>query len=358
MTRPTDKTRGTTALPQSRYSSLRRAAIDDGWDSLQALYEDAQPLPTQVTELQARSVISRNQSPNVPFEQSLNPYQGCEHGCIYCFARPSHAFHDLSPGLDFETQLYAKTNAAKILAAEFAKPGYTPKTLALGMNTDAYQPLEARYGITRQILEVCLEHRHPVSIVTKGRLILRDQDLLQALARDNLIQVMLSLTSMDPALKRSLEPRAAGPQARLQVIRQLRDASIPVGALLAPVIPWINDDQIESLIDAAAAAGAQQIGWVLLRLPLEVAPLFRDWLERHYPQRAAHVMSLIQQAHGGKDYDARFGHRMRGNGPYVALLKQRVLLRALKHGLSVESGRNSLNAQAFRRRPNQSELPL
>lgn len=358
MTAPTDKTRGTTQHLPNRFQAQSIEALDDGWDSLQALYEDAEPLSTQVTELRARSVISRNQSPDVPFEQSLNPYQGCEHGCIYCFARPSHAFHDLSPGLDFETRLYAKTNAAERLRAEFGKPGYTPRTLALGMNTDAYQPSEARYQITRQVLQVCLEHQHPVSIVTKGRLILRDLDLLAALAHNNLIQVMVSLTSMDSALKRSLEPRAAGPQARLQMIRQLHAAAVPVGALLAPIIPAINDDQIETLIDAAADAGANRVGWVLLRLPLEVAPLFQDWLARHYPQRATHVMSLIQQAHGGQIYDARFGHRMRGRGPYVRLLDQRVKLRAGQRGLLDEASTSTLNCAAFRPPGQQAELPL
>jgi DNA repair photolyase len=278
-------------------------------------------------------VISRNDSPDIPFTQSINPYRGCEHGCVYCYARPSHAYVELSPGIDFETRLFYKADAARLLRAELARPAYRPQPIMLGANTDPYQPVEKRLRVTRDILEVLWQARHPVTIVTKGALVLRDLDLLQDLARLNLVRVTVSLTTLDPELKRTLEPRAASPQARLRVIGALARAGVPVGVLTAPLIPAVNDAELESLLEAAAAAGATRAGYVLLRLPHEVKDLFRAWLEQHLPLRAAHVMSLVQQARGGRDNDPRFGHRMRGAGPWAAMLRARFELARKRLGL-------------------------
>jgi DNA repair photolyase len=281
----------------------------------------------------ARTVLSRNQSPDVFFDRSVNPYRGCEHGCIYCYARPTHAYLDLSPGLDFETQLFAKHDAPALLRAELGRPGYTCAPLTLGANTDPYQPVEKELRITRGILEVLQDCAHPVSIITKGSLVTRDIDLLAPMAANHLAAVFVSLTTLDDGLKRTLEPRAASGAARLRVIRELRAAGIPVAVLLAPVIPAVNDHEMEDLLAAAADAGAQAASWQLVRLPLEVAPLFHHWLEEHLPLRKAHVLSVLQQLRGGRDNDPRFGHRMRGEGPYAALLAQRFKLAARRHGL-------------------------
>jgi DNA repair photolyase len=279
--------------------------------------------PTTVTEERARSSVSHNESPDVGFNQSINPYRGCEHGCVYCFARPSHAYLDLSPGLDFETRLYAKTNAVERLRAELARPSHAPTPIALGINTDGWQPIERDYRLTRQLLEVLAEVRHPVHIVTKSGLVARDLDLLADLARDNLVQVHLSVTTLDNHLSAKLEPRAAAPHTRLKTLRALADAGVPCGVLVAPVIPMLTDHMLEDILAAAREAGAQSASYVLLRLPHEVRHLFREWLDLHVPERAAHVMSLMQQMHGGKDYDASFGDRMRGNGVLAQLLKAR-----------------------------------
>lgn len=347
--RPADKTRGATSAPRHRFAQRHSEALDDGWGTLEALYEDAQPLQTVVREISARSIISRNTSPDIGFEQSVNPYLGCEHGCIYCFARPSHAYWDHNPGLDFETQLYAKAQAPELLRAAFNAAGYEPKPIALGINTDGWQPIEARLRISRALLEVMVEYRHPVLIVTKSRLLERDIDLLADLARDGLVGVMISLTSLDPQIKRTLEPRAAGPQSRLALIRALRAAGVPVGVLLAPVIPAITDHEIEALLEAAAEAGAERASWVLLRLPHEVAPLFRDWLQAHYPQRAAHVMSLVQQMRGGRDYDASFHQRQRGTGVFAQLYQQRFDKACRRLGLAQKRHSHfGLNTGAFR----------
>ncbi len=286
------KGRGATINPPGRFVSQPGEAVDDGW------YREATPdsVATEVRAEAARTVISRNDSPDIPFTQSINPYRGCEHGCVYCYARPSHAYLDLSPGLDFETRLFYKPDAARLLRAELARPGYRCAPIMLGANTDPYQPLEKRLRVTREILEVLLRSRHPLNIVTKGALILRDLDLLQEFARMNLVCVMVSLTTLDPELKRTLEPRAASPQARLRVIRALALAGVPVGVLTAPMIPAVNDAELEALLEAAAGAGARYAGYVLLRLPHEVKDLFRAWLEQHLPLRAGHVMSLIRQA--------------------------------------------------------------
>jgi DNA repair photolyase len=319
------KGRGAASRPAGRFEKQVRVGSDDGWGSVYADHQDAPlpPLATTVTEERARSIVSHNQSPDVGFDQSVNPYRGCEHGCVYCFARPSHAYLDLSPGLDFETKLYAKTNAVERLREELAKPGHRPSPIALGINTDGYQPIEKRYALTRGLLEVLAEAHHPVHIVTKSALILRDLDLLAPMAAQGLAQVHLSVTTLDNRLSARMEPRAAAPHTRIRTIAALHEAGVPVGVLVAPVIPMITDHELEAILEAAREAGAAAAGYVLLRLPHELTTLWREWLELHYPERAAHVMSLVQQMRGGKDYDSRFGTRMRGLGPFADLLKQR-----------------------------------
>ncbi len=298
------KGRGATGHLPGRFETTTTDAVDDGWLA-DATDEFATPrLRTEVRAETARSIISRNSSPDVGFEQSVNPYRGCEHGCSYCFARPTHAYLNLSPGLDFETRIFAKTNAAELLRRELGKPGYVVKPIALGINTDAYQPIERRLGITRQLIEVMLETRHPFSLITKNALVERDIDLLAPLAAQRLVSVHFSVTSLDPHLSAKLEPRASAPHARLRAMRRLHEAGIPVGVMVAPVIPWINDAELEAVLEAARDAGARSAGYVLLRLPHEVAPLFRDWLQAHHPQRAGHVMSTLNQLRGGKDYDS------------------------------------------------------
>src|SRR5580698_10088232 len=332
------KGRGAASNPTGRFDSLSIEKIHDGW------YEEETPDSVAETVLpdSARSVITTNNSPDVGFDQSINPYRGCSHGCVYCFARPTHAYLGLSPGLDFETKLFYKADAVKILEAELAKPKYVCKPIALGINTDGYQPLEKRLEITRGILGVLARCRHPVTIVTKSALVLRDTDLLADLARDGLVEVMLSITSLSNDIKRTLEPRAASPEARLRVIRQLHQAGIPVGVLVAPVIPAITDHELEDILAAAREAGAGSAGYVLLRLPHEVKILFREWLAAHYPDRAKHVMSLINQSRGGKDYDSQFGTRMRGTGPYADLLRTRFQLARRKLGFNESHARHEL----------------
>ncbi|QJI18517.1 MULTISPECIES: PA0069 family radical SAM protein [unclassified Pseudomonas] len=333
--------RGTATNLHNRFAPTVSVAEDDGW------YQEVPP--TQGTEVRietAKTIITRNTSPDLPFDRSINPYRGCEHGCIYCYARPSHAYWDMSPGLDFETKLIAKSNAAEVLEQQLSKPGYVCAPINLGSNTDPYQPIEREYKITRQTLEVLLRYRHPVTIVTKGSLILRDLDLLTALARQRLVAVMISLTSLDDELKRILEPRAAAPKARLRAIRVMRQAGIPVGVLCSPMIPMINDSELESLLAEAHAAGAQSAAYMMLRLPLEVAPLFEEWLAAHYPQRAAHVMSLVRQVRGGEVYDSRFGVRMRGEGPFADLLAKRFAKAIKRLGLDRREGFN-LDCSAF-----------
>lgn len=329
------KGRGAASNPASRFLRGSAVPVDDGW------YQEETPdsIATQVSPDAARGVISHNDSPDIPFEQSINPYRGCEHGCVYCYARPSHAYLGLSPGLDFETRLFYKADAANLLEAQLARPGYVCKSITLGANTDPYQPVERRLGVTRSILEVLERTRHPVSIITKGTLILRDLALLRSLAADDLVQVHLSVTTLDAELKRRLEPRAAAPQARLRVIAELAAAGIPTGVLVAPVIPALNDAEIERIVAAVAAAGARRAGYVVLRLPHELAALFREWLQAHYPERAAHVMSLVQSMRGGRDNDPHFGSRMRGEGPWAQLLRDRFALACRQHGLPRERSR-------------------
>ena len=336
--------RGAVSNLAGRFESTTLETVDDGW-----YQEEVQSAPNEtVLPDRAKTVIARNQSPDVGFEQSINPYRGCSHGCVYCFARPTHSYLGLSPGLDFETKLFYKKDAAQLLAAELGKRGYVPKTFALGINTDGYQPLEKRLEVTRGLLEVLAGCRHPVTIVTKSALILRDIDLLADLARDRLVSVSVSVTSLDNEIKRTLEPRAASPQARLRVIRQLTDAGIPVSVLVAPVIPAITDHEMEAILAAARDAGAVGAGYVLLRLPHEVKLLFREWLTEHYPDRAKHVMSLINQSRGGKDYDSEFGVRMTGTGAYADLLRTRFQLARRKLGMEDAEGRHELNTSLFR----------
>lgn len=315
------KGRGAASQVAGRFEKSTTVGEDDGWGSVY----DEEPirLTTTVTEESARSIISRNDSPDVGFSQSINPYRGCEHGCVYCFARPSHSYLGLSPGLDFETKLTAKTNAVELLTREISRPGYVPSPIALGINTDGYQPIEREFGLTRELLQVLSDCNHPVHFVTKGALILRDLDLLSSMAERHLVEVHLSVTSLDNHLSAKLEPRASAPHTRLKTIRALKEAGVPVGVLVAPVIPMITDSDLEHILEAAKEAGASAAGYVLLRLPHELKDIWREWLDLHYPERAKHVMSLIHQMHGGKDYDSRFGARMRGQGPFADLLAQR-----------------------------------
>jgi DNA repair photolyase len=323
------KGRGAASYVTGRFEKTVARGEDDGWGSVydDAFDEAGEPiapaLATTVTEERARSVISRNDSPDIGFDQSVNPYRGCEHGCVYCFARPSHAYLDLSPGLDFETKLFAKTNAAERLRAELAKPGYVPSTIQLGINTDAYQPIERRYRVTREVLEVLAETKHPVGFVTKSALIERDLDLLAPMAREGLVTVHFSITTLDNRLAARMEPRATAPHGKLRAMRALHEAGVPVGVMVAPVVPALTDHELEHILEAARDHGARSAGYVLLRLPHELKAVWREWLQLHYPERAAHVMSLIRQMRGGKDYDSRFGVRSRGEGPFAQLLAQR-----------------------------------
>ncbi len=312
-------------------------------------WNDGLEADTPVTECRpviARSIISRNTSPDIPFYQSINPYQGCEHGCIYCYARPTHAYLDLSPGLDFETRLTRKTNAAQQLAKELANPSYQCRSITIGANTDPYQPVEKTYRLTREVLEVLQRARHPVSIITKSSLVTRDIDILSDMARDGLASVAISVTTLDAGLKRRLEPRAPSGRSRLAAIAELASNGIPVHLLFAPVIPAINDCELESIVEAAADHGASAASYILLRLPLEVAGLFDEWLQTHYPLRATHVLSLIRQCRGGRDNDSRFGKRMRGEGVFADLLSTRFRAAIKRHGLQA-SERNSERTDLF-----------
>ena len=343
------KSRGALSRMQGRFESVAREAFDDGWGA-----EDEAPaaLQTTVTEERARSIIQRNDSPDLPFELSINPYRGCEHGCIYCYARPSHAYLELSPGLDFESRLFAKMNAVELLRDELARPGYRPSPIALGANTDCYQPIERRYRITRGLIELLAGCRHPLTIVTKSALVERDLDLLGPMGRANLAKVFVSLGTLDRTLARRLEPRAASPQRRLDSIRALAGAGVPVGVMLAPVVPALSDKSVEESLEAAAAAGASMAGYQLMRLPNELKTLFREWLAAHYPLRAEHVMSIVQQLRGGRDNDPRFGTRMTGSGNYAELLAKRFEIACRKLGLNgAERGtraRRELDCTRFR----------
>ncbi|MCK0094627.1 PA0069 family radical SAM protein [Yoonia sp. F2084L] len=315
--------------PDVRFDRLRSEAVDDGWSA-----EDTLPvLRTEVTDEIARSVISRNTSPDLSFDRSINPYRGCEHGCIYCFARPSHAFLGLSPGLDFETKLIARPNAADQLRKELSNLRYVPKMLAIGTNTDPYQPIEKKRRIMRDVLQVLSDFNHPVGIVTKGTLIERDADILAPMAAKGLARVGISITTLDPKTSRAMEPRVPMPAARLRTIRKLTDAGVPVRVMVSPVIPALTDHEVEAILQAAKDAGAVAASSIMLRLPREVATLFRDWLAEHYPDRATRVMGRVRELHGGKDYDPAFGKRMTGQGEWAAMMRQRVKLMTRKLGL-------------------------
>src|SRR3954452_8549089 len=315
------KGRGAASNETGRFESEKRVPFDDGWDHPE--HGQAPRLETQLTVDATRTIIARNDSPDIGFDRSINPYRGCEHGCIYCYARPSHAHLGLSPGLDFETRIFYKPRAATLLAAELRKKGYACRPIALGSNTDPYQPAERRLRVTRAILEVLRDFRHPVTIVTKGALIQRDLDILAEMARDNLAVVTVSVTTLDRELARRMEPRAATPERRLETIAALAAANIPTGVLAAPMIPALNDSDMESILERAREAGATVAGYTLLRLPLELKALFKEWLEGYAPQKAAHVLSLVAQCHGGRVYDSAWSRRMVGTGPYADLLAAR-----------------------------------
>ncbi|MGX9180092.1 PA0069 family radical SAM protein [Mesorhizobium sp. BHbdii] len=327
--------------PSGRFEPVSRHVFDDGWNSL----EELPPFKTEVQVEKPRTIITRNESPDISFDRSINPYRGCEHGCVYCFARPTHAFMGLSPGLDFESKLFAKPDAARMLDKELSKDGYQPRTIAIGTNTDPYQPIEKQYRIMREILEVLEARGHPVGIVTKSALVTRDIDILSRMAERGLAKVALSVTTLERMLARTMEPRASTPSKRLEAIRQLSDAGIPASVMVAPIVPGLTDQEMERILDSAYAAGAREAGYVLLRLPLEVAPIFKDWLLRHYPDRYRHVMSLIRSMRDGKDYDSEWGKRMKGSGPYAWQIGRRFEIAAKRLGLNAE--RRSLRTDQF-----------
>jgi len=322
--------RGAASNRDGRFERYQHVPFDDGWQGLD--WEPA-PIATTVTADKTRTLVTRNDSPDVPFDRSINPYKGCEHGCVYCFARPTHAYLGLSPGLDFESRIFSKPDAARLLRAELGKPKYRPQVIAIGANTDPYQPVERELGITRQILEVMAEHRHPVAIVTKSNLIARDLDLLRELAAQNLVHVLISVTTLDLDLARRMEPRAPTPERRLQAMAALAGEGVPVGVLTSPMIPGLNDSEMEKILETAAESGARSAGYILLRLPLEVRDLFQEWLEEHFPTKASHVLSLIRETREGKLYDSEFGKRMRGSGQYAELLARRFDVGLRRFGL-------------------------
>jgi DNA repair photolyase len=337
--------RGALSNAAGRYEKHRRVLLDDGWDA----DDELPPLRTEVIRDSTRSIIAHNASPDISFDQSINPYRGCEHGCIYCFARPSHAWLGMSPGADFESRILVKPDAAALLAKELSAPGYVPRVIAMGTNTDPYQPLERTMRITRQILEVLRDFRHPVAIVTKSPLIMRDLDILSEMAAEGLAKAALSITTLDRRLARAMEPRAGTPARRLQAIAALAEAGVPAGVMFAPAIPALNDAEMEAVLTAARDAGARSAGYVLLRLPLEIKDLFREWLEANEPGRARHVMALIRQMRGGKDYDSQWTARMKGTGPYAELMARRFHMAVKRLGLNQPA--SSLARDKFRRPP-------
>lgn len=341
------KGRGATENEASRYLARHSIPVDDGWAAADAGEPVGARVATELYPDRTVNLITRNASPDIPFDRSINPYKGCEHGCIYCFARPTHAYLDLSPGLDFETRIFFKTNVRARLVEELGKPGYRCRTIAMGTNTDPYQPAERDRRITRIILETLLEARHPVSIVTKSQLILKDLDLLQELAHRQLVSVAVSVTTLSNELKTRLEPRTAGPAARLRVIRELSGAGVPVGAMVAPVIPFLNDHEIEDIVAAAADAGARTMNYILLRLPLEVSGLFEAWLAVHFPDRADRIMNAIRSARGGKTYDGAWGKRMRGEGDLAEMIAARFRV-ALKRNGILDAPQPPLRTDLFR----------
>ncbi|WP_088706903.1 PA0069 family radical SAM protein [Noviherbaspirillum denitrificans] len=350
------KGRGAVTNLQGRYETEVREEIDDGWLREE---EGAPAYRTEVVEEHAKSILTRNASPDVPFDVSLNPYRGCEHGCIYCFARPTHSYLGLSPGLDFESRIYAKVNAPELLRRELAKPSWTPESIALGVNTDAYQPCERSLRLTRRVLEVLHDCGNPVAVITKSSLIERDIDLLAAMAARRQAIAAVTITTLDPAIARTLEPRAAAPARRLRTIRTLTDAGIPVGVSIAPVIPFVTEPDLERVLAAAADAGAVAASFIVLRLPWEVNPLFQQWLEAHFPDRARRVMNRLRDMRGGKEYDASFGKRMHGEGVWADLIRQRFDKAVARLGLGSRSrGYAALDASQFRRPAAEGQFEL
>jgi len=349
------KGRGAVGNPDGRFEPLNREAIDDGWTP-----DELPPLRTTITDERSRSAMARNTSPDVPFDRSINPYKGCEHGCVYCFARPTHAFLGLSPGLDFETRLFAKPDLPQALDAELRRPGYVCRPVMLGANTDAYQPIERQRRITRAVLEVLAAHRHPVAIATKSALVLRDLDILAPMAKQGLAAVGVSLTTLDPGLARIMEPRAATPGRRLGAIRGLREAGVPVGVMAAPMIPFVNDHELERILATAARSGATSAHYILLRLPLELKKVFTDWLRAHVPDRADRVLNRLRESRDGNLYVAEFGSRMTGSGAYAEMLAQRYRLACRRLGLSTDGPVNmGLDTSRFRPPPRSGDqLPL
>jgi len=339
----TRRGRGALSNASGRFERLSRELIDDGWERPEP---EPPRLRTTVCRDASRAIIARNDSPDLGFDRSINPYRGCEHGCIYCFARPSHAYLGLSPGLDFESRLFVKPEAARLLKAELGRPGYRPSPIALGTNTDPYQPIEREWGVTRGVLQVLLDHGHPATIVTKSNLVTRDIDLLEAMAAQRLVKVALSVTTLDGRLARRMEPRAATPRRRLEAMRALSQAGIPTGVMVAPLIPALNDPEIEAILEAAAEAGAVEAGYILLRLPHEIKHLFREWLDQHAPHRAARIMRLVREMRGGRDYDATFHKRMTGSGRYAELIRRRFELACRRARLNREPVR--LDSRRFR----------
>jgi len=334
--------RGAASNASGRFERHARFELDDGWESLGSL----ERLQTTVTEESPKTIITRNESPDLSFDRSINPYRGCEHGCSYCYARPTHAFLGLSPGLDFETRLFAKPNAAQLLERELAAPDYSPRSIALGTNTDPYQPIERERRITRSILEVLRSADHPVGIVTKSALVARDIDILGPMAKRGLSKVALSVTTLDPKLSRAMEPRAAAPEKRLETLELLSDAGIPTAVMVAPIIPGLNDEEIETILERARAAGAQEAGYVMLRLPLEVRDIFTEWLTEHVPDRAARVMSLIRSMRSGRDNDSTWGRRQRGTGPLAWTIGRRFELATRR--LKLNTVKKSLRCDLFK----------
>lgn len=334
--------RGARSNASGRYERFALEAFDDGWSA-----EDVRPLETIVTPETAKSIISSNQSPDVSFERSINPYRGCEHGCIYCYARPNHAYVGLSPGLDFETKLFVKANAVELLEQEFCKPNYRPRTIMLGGVTDIYQPIERGYGITRAILETMEKWRHPVALITKSQLVIRDVDVLARLAERGLTKAAISVTTLNRRIARVMEPRAAAPHRRIEAIRILSEAGVPVTVMVAPIVPAINDGEIESILEECARAGAKAAGYVVLRLPLEIKDLFREWLAQHFPDRATRVMALVRSMRNGRDYDPEWGKRQKGEGPYARLIADRFTLACRRLGL--DKPKLPLDTTQFRR---------
>lgn len=345
------KGRGAVSNQAGRYEAFVSEAFDDGWDRLPD--EDLPPLRTTLTPDATKTIIARNNSPDVPFDRSINPYRGCEHGCIYCFARPTHAFLGMSPGLDFESRLFFKPDAAMLLEKELRSPRYECDVIAMGTNTDPYQPIERELKITRRILEVLAAYDHPVGIVTKSSQIVRDIDILAPMARKGLAQVCVSVTTLDRGLARTMEPRAPTPARRLETIRALASAGIPTGVMVAPLIPVLTDSEMESVLEAAASAGAQSAGYVLLRLPLEIKDLFREWLEAHVPMKAKHVLNAVRDTHGGQIYDPTYGLRQRGTGPYADMMLQRFERACRNLGLNERKYR--LDTTQFRRPPRKGD---